>query len=114
MSPEGLLKTFGNGESILTHDVPEIALNSFLQGIVDLTGLGWRIASYFGVPDRKGVTLWCILAGSNARLGVYRSWVEDNLPSITSACPEAHLFEREIAEQCGLSVEDHPWFKPER
>jgi Ni,Fe-hydrogenase III large subunit len=114
MSYEMLLKTFCNGESIATHDVPEIALDIFLQGIVDLTGLGWRISSYFGVPDREGVTLWCILAGSNARLGAYRSWVEENLPSITSACPEAHLFEREIAEQCGITLENHPWFKPVR
>ncbi len=114
MSFETLLKTFANGNSIPVNTVPEMALDSFLQGIVDLTGLGWRICSYFGVPDREGVTLWCILAGSNERLGVYRSWIEDDLPSITSACPEAHLFEREIAEQCGLTVENHPWFKPVR
>ena len=114
MSPDRLLKTFGNGESVLTQDVPEVALDTFLQGIVDLTGLGWRIASYFGVPDREGVTLWCILAGGNERLGVYRSWAGENLPSITPACPEAHLFEREIAEQCGIPVAGHPWFKPVR
>jgi Ni,Fe-hydrogenase III large subunit len=114
MSPEELLKSFSNGESIATHDVPEVALNLFLQGIVDLTGLGWRIASYFGVPDREGTILWCILAGSHARLGACRSWVEGTLPSITSVCPEAHLFEREIAEKCGIPVDDHPWFKPVR
>ena len=114
MSAEGLLKTFGNGESVSIHDVPEVALETFLQGIVDLTGVGWRIASYFGVPEKEGVALWCILAGSNARLGVCRSWAEENLPSITSVCPEAHLFEREIAEQGGILVDDHPWFKPVR
>jgi Ni,Fe-hydrogenase III large subunit len=114
MSSEGLLKTFANGESVLTKDVPEVALEMFLQGIVDLSGLGWRIASYFGVPEREGVALWCILAGSNSRLGAYRSWVEGDLPSIAAACPEVHLFEREIAEQCGIMVDDHPWFKPVR
>jgi Ni,Fe-hydrogenase III large subunit len=114
MSAETLLKTFANGESLLTKDIPEIALDTFLQSIVDLTGLGWRISSYFGVPDREGVALWCVLAGGNARLGVYRSRVEGRLPGITSVCPEAHLFEREIAEQCGIPVDDHPWFKPVR
>lgn len=114
MNSELLLKTFTNGESVPTHDVPEVALDLFLQGIVDLTGLGWRIASYFGVPEREGVALWCIMAGSNARLGVYRSWVEESLPGITAVCPQAHLFEREIAEQCGIVVDDHPWFKPVR
>ncbi|KAB0671325.1 hydrogenase [Oryzomonas sagensis] len=114
MSDDSMLNTLANGESILVKDVPETALEVFLQGIVDLTGMGWRIASYFGVPEREGVDLWCILAGSLGRLGVFRSWVEGRLPSITPVCPEAHLFEREIAEQCGIPVDDHPWFKPVR
>ncbi len=114
MSGEGMLKTFCNGEAIGVSDVPEIALYDFLQGIVGLTGDGWRIASYFGVPEREGATLWCVLSGGHARLGALRSWVEDRMPSIAAACPEAHLFEREIAEQCGIVVDDHPWFKPVR
>jgi Ni,Fe-hydrogenase III large subunit len=114
MNGENMVKTFRNGEAISVKDVPEIALLDFLQGIVGLTGDGWRITSYFGVPDREGVTLWCILSGGHARLGALRSWVEDQLPSITAACAEAHLFEREIAEQCGIAVVDHPWFKPVR
>jgi Ni,Fe-hydrogenase III large subunit len=114
MNGERMLKTFRNGDSIAVKDVPEIALVEFLQAIVELTGLGWRIASYFGVPDTDGFVLWCILAGSNQRLGAFRSRVEDSLPSITDACPEAHLFEREIAEQCGLLLDGHPWFKPVR
>ena len=114
MSREELLLTFHNGESIPLREVPEIALVDFLQGMVDLTGEGWRIAAYFGVPEREGVALWSVMAGSHSRLGVMRSWVETYLPSISNACPEAHLFEREIAEQCGVTVEDHPWFKPVR
>ena len=35
-------------------------------------------------------------------------------PSLTPACPQAHLFEREIAEQCGVVPEGHPWLKPVR
>ena len=114
MTPENLLKTFRNGSSIPLADVPETALELFLQGIVDLTGLGWRIASYFGMPDREGAALWCLLAGSNGRLGACRSWVEGSLPSITAVCPEAHLFEREIAEQCGIPLDGHTWSKPVR
>ncbi|MBK5275728.1 MAG: NADH-quinone oxidoreductase subunit C [Desulfuromonadales bacterium] len=114
MNCERLLKTFRNGDSLPVQDVPELVLVEFLQGIVELTGLGWRIASYFGVPDRDGARLWCVLSGSNEQLGVIRSQVEGSLPSITGVCPEAHLFEREIAEQCGIALEDHPWFKPVR
>jgi len=116
MNCELLLKTFRNGDSIPVRDIPETAQVEFLQAVVELTGLGWRIASYFGVPDREGngITLWCVLAGSNQQMGVLRSQAVDHLPSISTACPEAHLFEREIAEQCGISLDGHPWFKPVR
>jgi Ni,Fe-hydrogenase III large subunit len=35
-------------------------------------------------------------------------------PALTPECPQAHLFEREIAEQFGIIPEGHPWFKPVR
>jgi len=114
MNSEQLLKTFRNGGSLLLGELPLLATDDFLQMIVDLTGTGWHIASYFGVPAAKGADLWCILAGSNERLGVLRSQAGPSLPSIVSVCPEAHLFEREIAEQCGLPLDGHPWDKPVR
>ena len=114
MSCELLLKTFHNGDSIALRDVPEIALVEFLQAIVELTGLGWRIAAYFGLPDQEGVALCCVLSGSNQQLGAFRSRAAESLPSISGACPEAHLFEREIAEQCTVTLDGHPWFKPLR
>jgi Ni,Fe-hydrogenase III large subunit len=114
MSCELMLKTFRNGESVALRDVPEFALVEFLQAIVELNGLGWRIAAYFGVPEKDGAALWCILAGGNQQLGAFCSRVADSLPSITGACPAAHLFEREIAEQCGIPLDGHPWFKPVR
>jgi Ni,Fe-hydrogenase III large subunit len=38
----------------------------------------------------------------------------EEFPSLTPACPQVHLFEREIAEQFGLRAAGHPWFKPVR
>lgn len=114
MNGELMLKTFRNGDSIAVQDMPEVALVEFLQAIVELTGLGWRITSYFGIPGQEEVALWCVLAGSNQQLGAFRTRTENSLPSITAACPEAHLFEREIAEQCGIALDGHPWFKPLR
>ena len=35
-------------------------------------------------------------------------------PALTPDCPQAHLFERELAEQFGIVPEGHPWFKPVR
>ena len=35
-------------------------------------------------------------------------------PRSRPECPQAHLFEREMAEQFGILPEGHPWFKPVR
>ena len=35
-------------------------------------------------------------------------------PALTPDCPQAHWFEREIAEQWGVAPEGHPWLKPIR
>jgi Ni,Fe-hydrogenase III large subunit len=35
-------------------------------------------------------------------------------PALTPDCPEAHWFEREIAEQWGVRPAGHPWLKPIR
>lgn len=114
MNVESTLKTFRNGESVSVHDLAEMPLEDFLQTIVELTGLHWHVCSYFGVPDDEGVELWCVLSGANSRITVIRSWTDERIPSLTEVCPEVHLFEREIAEQCGVIIDDHPWFKPVR
>jgi Ni,Fe-hydrogenase III large subunit len=114
MNAEESIRTFCNGESVSIHDFREMPLEDFLQSIVELTGLQWHVCSYFGIPEAEGVELWCILSGKNSRLTAIRSWVESGLPSIVAVCPEVHLFEREIAEQCGIHVVDHPWLKPLR
>ena len=38
----------------------------------------------------------------------------DSYPSLTPECPQAHWFEREIAEQWGVVPDGHPWLKPIR
>lgn len=108
------LKTMSNGTSILLDSIDELPLEEFLQAVVALNGQGWRVVSYFGTPDAEGCSLYAVLAGSQSEIGVMRSWCEDALPSISSACPDLQLFEREIAEQCGIVVENHPYFKPVR
>jgi Ni,Fe-hydrogenase III large subunit len=109
-----LLKTFHNGGSLPLGAIPRHGSDDFLQGIIDLTDNGWRISSFFGVPGRE-TTLYCILSYKvEGLLGIMSTTVGDSFPSITSLCPQAHLFEREIAEQCGVVPEEHPWLKPVR
>src|SRR6185503_1780646 len=47
-------------------------------------------------------------------LGGLSTRVRDRYPALTPDCPQAHVFEREIAEQCSVEPEGHPWLKPLR
>jgi len=79
---------------------------------------GQRIAALFAdaSPTAGRLDLYAVLANSaRSVLRVGRTTLDsDCFPSFTPDCPQAHLFEREIAEQFGVRPEGHPWFKPVR
>jgi Ni,Fe-hydrogenase III large subunit len=107
--------TMHNGMARPVASVPLLAEDDFLQGIIDACDHGWRVASYFGVPDEQGATLYCLLAfKADSILGLISCRVGNRFPSIAALCPQLHLFEREIAEQCGIVPDGHPWLKPVR
>jgi Ni,Fe-hydrogenase III large subunit len=109
------MKSFHNGACFGRNDIPLLDNDSFFQGILDATGHGWRVCSYFGVPCDSGATLYCIMASKGSgSLGMFSTLVGRSFPSLAEACPQLHLFEREIAEQCLVRPEGHPWFKPVR
>ena len=112
----GSLRTLYNGTAIPMADIPAVDSTRFLQSILDATDRGWPIISYFGIPTRTDISLVCVLANkAEGQLAVTRTDTgNDHFPSIASLCTQVQLFEREIAEQCGLIFNDHPWFKPVR
>jgi Ni,Fe-hydrogenase III large subunit len=97
-------------------DIPAVGSREFLQGLLDAVERGGRIVSYFGIPDTTAVSLVCVLADrGEGQLSVTRTVTDDDhFPSIASLCAQVQMFEREIAEQCGLIFDEHPWFKPLR
>jgi Ni,Fe-hydrogenase III large subunit len=105
-----------NGTSLPLAEIPAVDLDRFLQGILDAVDRGWRIVSYFGVPVDGNVSLICVLANkSEGELAVTRGVTgDDHIPSLAPLCTQLQLFEREIAEQCGVVFDNHPWFKPVR
>ena len=83
-----------------------------LRGVADGHG---RIAAFFGRPVGGGVRLYAVLAHDEAgRLAACATDVNGRFASLTPECPQAHNFEREIFEQCGVPMEGHPWLKPLR
>lgn len=109
-------KNLYNGSVVPYAEIPEIDNDRFLQNILDATERDWRMVAYFAIPDSDATPLVCLLANkAEGRLRVSRTLATgSNFPSIAGPCPQAQLFEREIAEQCGLIFDDHPWFKPVR
>src|SRR5205814_1308837 len=77
---------------------------------------GWRIVSLFGVPeDAASLRLIAVLADDErGHLEAISAIVGERFPSIAAVCAQAATFEREIAEQCGVVPEGHPWLKPLR
>ena len=110
------LRTIYNGSAIPLAEIPVSGSSQFLQDILDATDHGWRVAAYFGIPATDEIPLFCVLANkAEGRLAVTRTVANGNsFPSMASLSPQVQLFEREIAEQCGLIFNDHPWFKPVR
>jgi len=77
---------------------------------------GARLCAWFGVPEGGETRLVAVLAfDADNTLAVARSTpFTGSYPSLTTTHPQAHLFEREVWEQHGLTPEGHPWLKPVR
>jgi len=110
--------TTGNGRAIPRASLPELPPGELLGAISEAARAGLRVAAFFGMadPDPDAVGLVAVLADDrHARLHLGRTRVQgDAFESLTPACPQVHLFEREIAEQFGLRASGHPWLKPVR
>ncbi len=104
-----------NGQALPLKDVPELAVPDFAGVIREQVRRGRRISSLFGMPDGDRITILAVLAhDSQGMLELCRMRVRDRYPALTPDVPQAHWFERQIAEQWGIVPEGHPWLKPIR
>ena len=106
------------GQSMPMARVPELPAADFRRTITNAVRGGQAVVAFFGhVSSTRGnVELYAVT--SDTQHGVLRigktTLDSDQFPSTTPDCPQAHLFEREIAEQYGVRPTGHPWFKPVR
>jgi Ni,Fe-hydrogenase III large subunit len=105
----------GNGETAPLRDVPRVAVSDFRSFVIEEVGDGGSLMALFGVPERDGILLYaCVGDPETGLLQFVSSEVGDRYPSLTPDLPQAHWFEREIAEQWAVNPEGHPWLKPIR
>jgi Ni,Fe-hydrogenase III large subunit len=110
-----LLRTIRNAEAVPTADIPLAAMNDFRASVIAEVAAGSRIVAFFGQPAERSIRLYAVLAhDESGTLALISTEVDDSYPSLTPDCPQAHWFEREIAEQWGVTPSGHPWLKPIR
>jgi Ni,Fe-hydrogenase III large subunit len=107
---------FRNRRTIPWPEVPCVPVDTLRAEVVAATASDRRLVSFFGLPDGDRETrLVAVLADDRqGALAASSARVLDRYPALTPDCPAAHVFEREIAEQCGVVPEGHPWLKPLR
>jgi Ni,Fe-hydrogenase III large subunit len=96
--------------------VPRASIDTFAAEIDEAVREGWRLASLCGLPEGPdGLCLLAVLADDQGgALTATSTVVGAEYPAVSRGCPQAALFEREIAEQCGSLPRGHPALKPLR
>ncbi len=106
-----------NGESVALSDVPVLDLESLRTFLVGETRGGGRLAVLCGIPGKSPDRLTVLAVVARDGAGILRpvlSEVGGRYPALTPDMPQAHLFEREMAERFGITPVGHPRLKPVR
>jgi Ni,Fe-hydrogenase III large subunit len=104
-----------NAEAVPAADIPRMGIKEFRETVIAGVASGSRLVAFFGQPASHGVCLYAVLArDESGALALLSTEADESYPSLTPECPQAHWFEREIAEQWGIRPAGHPWLKPIR
>ena len=110
------LPTLTNAQRVPLEDVPCLSVEAFRTAVLDEIAHDGRLAALFGrLAENDRVALFAVLLQpTEGSLKVLQTEVGDEYPALTPEAPQAHWFEREIAEQWGVTPVGHPWLKPIR
>ena len=116
MSAETPFALLANATSLPWADIPEWPAADLVRATALELDRGARLCAWFGVPEGGAVRLVALLAyDADNTLAVGRSTpCTGGYPALTVTHTQAHMFEREVWEQHGLTPEGHPWLKPVR
>lgn len=86
--------------------------------ILTKSSQGARLINLFACPDDGHVRIFAMLGNDQeGQLSVFAMQApfdRASFPSLTPELPQAHMFEREMAEQFAVMPVGHPWLKPVR
>src|ERR1039457_3565817 len=110
------LSSFHTGEAIPLQNISNLSIAEFRAAILSKVSSTCNLAALFGMPaENRYVRLIAVVADSVTNsLSILGTKVDQSYPCLTLECPQAHWFEREIAEQWQVHPQGHPWLKPIR
>lgn len=105
-----------NGETFALSDLAAMDFDRFRAEVVGLTAGGGRLAALFArtVGHAEFLLTAVVACDAESSLQVLVGATGPQYASLTTDCPQAHWFERDIWEQYGIVPLGHPWLKPIR
>ena len=105
-----------NPQAVDEGDIPVLPPEEFRRDVISASESGARLAALFGrVAEAGAVKIYALLASDETgECAALAMKVRERCAALTPDCPQAHWFEREIAEQFAVRPEGHPWLKPLR
>ncbi len=104
-----------NAESVDVEAIPLLSLAELTGFVSRRVEQGGQLFALHGsLLHGELRVLACVGDPQTSGLAVATAPLPDSFPSLTPRCPQAHWFEREMAEQWGVVPEGHPWLQPIR
>ena len=115
-SPAQPFARLANRRAVRLADVPTLTIEALSDALSVAVADGWRIVSLFGAPeDAASLRVIAVVADDErGKLGASSAIVGERYPALAIECEQAAAFEREMAEQCGVTPSGHPRLKPLR
>ena len=99
-----------NGVALNRAEIPCVSFPRFAEQLDQFVKNDGYIVQFFAFVENGENKLLTVVR--NDQLYVLSTTVGESFPSLTASSSEKfHMFEREIAEQYGITPEDHPWLK---
>src|SRR4051812_35412843 len=97
-----------HADAVPLEAIPSLGIDDFRQSVCEEVSGGGKLVALFGRPVADRVQLIAVLAyHTTSTITAFTTEVQDRYPALTPDCPQAHWFEREIAEQWGVVPEHH-------
>jgi Ni,Fe-hydrogenase III large subunit len=108
--------TLFNATAVSLSEIPLLDASEFRSEVAARIQNGGRLSALFAMPQgTEHARLFAVIGDlQQSELAVCSTMVGNRYESLTPSVPQAHWFEREIAEQWAIVPEGHPWLKPIR